>query len=79
MRITKEIAEKNVGRYYDKFSRHTNVCGAYPRLIIKFPDGRLAFKRMGDGDGVCSPFCFEDERQAEYADYFFDSLDECKE
>lgn len=77
MRITKEIAEKNVGRYYDRYNRR--CCGTYPRLIIRFSDGSLAFKRMGDGAGVCSPFYFENERDAEYADYFFDSLDECKE
>lgn len=75
MRITKEIAEKNVGRYYDRYNRH--YCGVYPRKIIKFPSGKLGYKRI-DG-GVCSPFDFESDFNAEYADYFFDSLDECKE
>lgn len=74
MKITKEIAEKNVGRYYDRYNRHF---GSYPRQIIRYPDGRLAFKRVADG--VCSPFYFGNERDGEYADYFFDSLDKCKE
>lgn len=77
MRITKEIAEKNVGRYYDRKNRQSNHCGSYPRLIIRYPNGKLGFKRIGDG--VCSPFDFESEFNAEYADYFFNSLDECKE
>lgn len=78
MRITKEIAEKNVGRYYDKYNRFAGLNGAYPRQIIRFPDGTLAYKRMGDGDGICSPFYFVGNISDEYADYFFDTLDEYK-
>ncbi len=77
MRITKEIAEKNIGRYYDRYNRQSKHCGSYPRLIIRYPNGKLAYKRIKDE--VCSPFDFDSDFNAEYADYFFDSLDECKE
>ncbi len=76
MRITKEIAEKNVGRYYDKYNRFASLNGAYPRQIIRFSDGTLGYKRMGDG--ICSPFDFVGNISDEYADYFFDDIEECK-
>lgn len=72
MKITKEIAERNVGKYYDCFNRRCR--GLFPRLIIKFPNGSLGFKRIIDG--VCSHFDFESEFNAEHFDYMFEMIEE---
>lgn len=66
--ITNEIAEKNVGKFIDKYRR---TLGHYPMQIIK-PNNRCMLK---DKNGVCT--WIEDSGfNATQYDYMFEMIEE---
>lgn len=71
MLLTNEIARKNKGKYIDCFNRQNNHCGAYPRKIIEFPDGRMGIKTIISG--VCYPIS-DEGFNAVHFDYMFSDL-----
>ncbi|MCD8198229.1 MAG: hypothetical protein LUE24_13875 [Lachnospiraceae bacterium] len=72
MILTKEVAEKNVGRYIDCYKR---LWGNYPMQIIRLKNdsGTLAVE---DTAGVCMKV--EDPLNDRYYDYIFDMVEVAK-